>query len=116
MKKNKSTRETNPNALRPTMFRRVDRRIGATGEIAFPCAPSLIDEYMKRLASLWELLGKPFTEDELTRLREIITKYLNEGFKASPYTQLFIRYETKPPPHPGIAYRVWTHVSTIADE
>ena len=116
MKKQKSTRETNPNALRPTMFRRVDRRIGSTGELALPCAPSLLDEYMRRLASLWELLGKPFTEEELSRLREIVERYLNESFKASPYTQLFIRYETKPPPHPGIAYRVWTHVSTIADE
>jgi len=112
----RSARETNPNLLRPAMIRKVDGRIAGSGELRMPCAPALLDEYMRRLATLFETYGKPFTEEELARVREILDRKLRQGFEASAFSQVIVTWETQAPPLAGIKYQITTKVLTMADE
>lgn len=98
------------------MIRKVDRRIDATGEVLLPCAPSMLDEYVKRLDALFAALGKPFSAEELSQMRSILERQLANGFAESAFSELVVRYETQPPPEPGIKYNVSTKVKTMADE
>jgi SAM-dependent methyltransferase len=112
----RSARETNPNLLRPAMIRKVDGRATGSGELRLPCAPSLLDDYMRRLTTIFETYGKPFNEDELARVREILERKLRQGFEASAFSQVVITWETQAPPLAGIKYNITTNVLTMADE
>jgi 2-polyprenyl-3-methyl-5-hydroxy-6-metoxy-1,4-benzoquinol methylase len=107
------SRETSSPALRVAIQRKLARRIAAKGEIQFPCAPTLLDPYMERLETLFEVLGKPFTEAELRSLREIVKDKLERGWQASPFSLLTFAYQTRPPPHPGVQYVVGARTITM---
>jgi 2-polyprenyl-3-methyl-5-hydroxy-6-metoxy-1,4-benzoquinol methylase len=107
-----SQRETNPSALRLALIRRVDHRSLAEGQVDFPCLPSMLDVYMKKLATLWEVLGKPFKEEELATLREIMEKTLISGHQSSPYARIIVGFQNRPAPE-GIKYLVRLNAQTL---
>jgi SAM-dependent methyltransferase len=102
----KKPRETTPSVLKNAIVRKLGQRIVAQGALEFPCVPALLDVYMARLVSLWELLGKPFADDELARLREGLAQLLAEGYGHSSQARVVVTYQTQAPPDPGIAYNV----------
>jgi SAM-dependent methyltransferase len=109
------SRETNSSALRVAMLRRLGRRITGKGRLAFPCAPALIDPYMEKLGALFEVLGRPFTDEELKTLRQNVLGGLEYGWRASPYSLLTIAYETRPPPQSGVQYAIEARVLTMQE-
>jgi 2-polyprenyl-3-methyl-5-hydroxy-6-metoxy-1,4-benzoquinol methylase len=109
------SRETNSSALRVAILRKVGRRFTGTGEIFLPCAPSLLEPYMEKFQTLFEVLGKPFTEEEIQGLRQIVQTKLEQGWHASPFSHLTFGYQTKPPPHPGVQYVVNIRVVTMEE-
>ena len=114
---NKKTNvETNPGVLRQAMLSRLRRRTRLSGEILFPCAPSLLDHYTTQLHTIFAAAGRLFTRDELENLREILARQLAEGFAGSPFARLRVRYETDAPPSLAIRYQVFTENSTIAEQ
>jgi SAM-dependent methyltransferase len=102
--KSKAQRETNPSVLRSALLRRFDRRITGEGEVEFPCIPAMIDSYMAKLTSLWSVIGRPFSEEELAHLRSALEGELERGYRGSVYSRLSVRFVTYKPPHPGIEY------------
>ena len=103
---NKKQRETTPSVLKNAIVRKLGQRIVAQGELEFPCVPALLDVYMARLVSLWDLLGKPFSEDELGRLKPGLAGLLEQGYCVSSQARVVVTYRTQAPPEPGIAYHV----------
>jgi 2-polyprenyl-3-methyl-5-hydroxy-6-metoxy-1,4-benzoquinol methylase len=106
VKTRRPSRETSLSTLRPALLYNIGRRIASKGLISFPCVPALTEQYMTKLGTLFELLGKPFSQAETTHLRGIIERDVEECWRASPFGLLDVDYETKPPPHPGIEYTV----------
>jgi SAM-dependent methyltransferase len=102
----RAARETNPNVLKLAILPRAGRITEGAGEIRLACVPALIDEYLKRLLSIFDALGRPFSSDEVRSLRAALEKHLDEGFRASQYARLVVKYGTMPPPHPGLDYVV----------
>ena len=98
------------------MMYTLGRRIIGNGEILFPCVPTLIDPYMAKLSTFFEVLGKPFTDRELENLRRIVEEKLETGWRASPFSLLTVTYETKLPPHPGVQYVINTRVLTMEEQ
>jgi 2-polyprenyl-3-methyl-5-hydroxy-6-metoxy-1,4-benzoquinol methylase len=98
------------------MMYNVGRRIASKGVITFPCVPTFIDQYMTKLATLFDVLGKPFSPEETMHLREIIERGVAESWLTTPFGLVNIEYETKPPPHPGIEYNVKTRVITMGEQ
>jgi SAM-dependent methyltransferase len=109
-------RETNPAVLRQAMLRRLRRRTSASGRVRLPAVPALIDHYVTTLAILFASVGRPFDDEELATLRGILEPQLKEGFEASPYAHVIVRYETDPPPAVVLSYRFSLEVSTMKDE
>jgi SAM-dependent methyltransferase len=107
------TRETNANLLRLSILPKAGRLTETTGEIKFPCVPGLLDHYVKSLLTTWETLGRPFSQAETNRLREILKEKLDQGFAESQYARLIVKYNTVPPPHPGLDYFVSVGVADI---
>ena len=88
----KAQAETNPATVRLAMQRKINRKITGRGEVSFPCVPALLDAYMAKLAPLFDLLGKPFTEEELVALRKIIEGKLEKFYtEACLLEQPFIK-------------------------
>jgi 2-polyprenyl-3-methyl-5-hydroxy-6-metoxy-1,4-benzoquinol methylase len=107
------SRETNSSALRVAMLRRLGRRIAGKGQIAFPCAPTLLDPYVEKLGAIFDVLGKPFNDEDIEKLRQIVQEKLESGWRASPFSLMTVAYETRPPPHPGVQYTIATRVLTM---
>lgn len=112
----KTSRESHPAVLRQAILRKLPPRIGTKGEISLPAIPSLLDDYLQRLLSIFSALGRKFNDAETQNLRDILERWLQRGWEQSPHTRLVVRYETAPPPVPTISYTVSLDVVTIADE
>jgi SAM-dependent methyltransferase len=97
------------------MQKKVTRKITGKGQVAFPSVPSLLDSYIAKLGTLFDLLGKPFTDEELLQLKKLFGGKLNEGWEASPFSLVVVDYEIKAPPHPGVSYNIWSKVLTMDD-
>jgi SAM-dependent methyltransferase len=60
--------------------------------------------------------GRVFSDVEIENLRSILDGKLKEGFAASPYSHVLVRYSAEKPPKIGISYWVSTEISTIEDQ
>jgi 2-polyprenyl-3-methyl-5-hydroxy-6-metoxy-1,4-benzoquinol methylase len=105
-------RETNPSVLRLALSRRVNQRIVGEGHIDLPCIPTMLDAYTTKLATLWEVLGKPFVDSEIATMRGLLEQQLRAGYQASPYARLIVSYQSKPPPE-GIKYVIRLNPQTM---
>jgi SAM-dependent methyltransferase len=109
-------KETNQAVLKQAMVRRLPRRIHGSGQLGLPAAPGLLEHYVNLLHTTFSQLGRVFTPEETERMREILRRKLEEGWKASPYAKVVVNYQTDEPPKTSLSYRVGVQVSTIADE
>jgi SAM-dependent methyltransferase len=98
------------------MLRGVARRMRASVEIVVPAVPSLLDHYVDMLDTQFTSLGRQFTEAELTELRRLLLGKLEEGFAASPHSNVFVRFSTDQFPSMGISYGVASALSTVEEE
>lgn len=84
----------------------------ARGELTLPCVPAMLENYMQRIEILFATIGKPWSKEELQRLRQILARRLEEGFRSSPHSKLVIRYESENyPSSPSV--RLSVNVSTV---
>jgi 2-polyprenyl-3-methyl-5-hydroxy-6-metoxy-1,4-benzoquinol methylase len=98
------TKRLSGNSLREATIGMIDSRIMGTGNVAFPCLPSLSDAYVERLAAIWAKLGRRFSEPELVELRASMHRLLALGYEHSPHTLLVVQYEANPPPTSNLTY------------
>ena len=105
-------REIEPATLDAALERIAQRRILARGEVDFPCVPALLDAYVKQLLDMWEALGKPFSGEERTNLRNAVEMALAAGFEATPYARMVVSYEASAPPV-GVRYAIRLKENTI---
>jgi SAM-dependent methyltransferase len=109
-------RETNAAVLRQAMLRRLPRRLGAEGSLRLPAVPPLLEHYLTQLRTLFAALGRLFSDEEMAALRAVLAPRLEEGFQASPFCHVVVRYQTDPPPEVTVSYTVELEVSTMNDE
>jgi 2-polyprenyl-3-methyl-5-hydroxy-6-metoxy-1,4-benzoquinol methylase len=100
-------------ALRDAVLSGIDGRIMGTGNVAFPCVPSLASSYADKLAALWASMGRPFSEPELVELRSSLNKLLTLGYEHSPHTLLVVQYEGNPPPKGNLTYSLSLRERTV---
>jgi SAM-dependent methyltransferase len=105
-----------PRELRAALLRRLPQRLSASGELKLPAVPGLRDEYVARLARIFARYGRPLNATQTASLGELLDRKLKDGFKASPYASILVRYETDPPPKTTLSYKVAVRVSTMADQ
>ena len=112
----KAPRVMEPVALRQSMIRRLPKRLFGTGRVRFPAVPALVDHYTETLGSMFALHGRKFTEEELVHLKGLLEGKLQEGFAASPYSHVIVRFQTDDPPKTSLSYWVTVEISTIENE
>ncbi len=78
--------------IQRAMARRLLRRSVATGEIALPAVPGMLEEYVSMCATLFATLGSEFSAEQLDELRGILRDQLTEAFTASPRSEIVISY------------------------
>jgi SAM-dependent methyltransferase len=115
-KDKKPSRETNLSVLRQAMIKRLPRRLGASGQMLLPAAPSLLDHYVQNLHLLFGTYGRQFSKEETDHMRDILKRKLEEAYAASPYARVVVNYETDAPPKTSLSYRMNIATSSIADE
>ena len=77
-----------PKLLRTAQNRQLNRKLRIKGELLFPCLPSLLEEFVQRLATVFSVLGKPFSAAEVEQLRKLMRGQLEKGFASSSLSQL----------------------------
>lgn len=110
------TYEADPANLRRALLKRLTRRVGAEGAIAFPAVPALVDHFVATLNTTFSALGRVFSAGELAQLRQLLLAKLEEARQASPYSKVLVGYATDPLPKTSLTYRVAVDVVTMADE
>jgi SAM-dependent methyltransferase len=88
------------------MLRRVSGRTAGNGVLSFPCAPALIDHFVEQLGKTFAIYGRPFSEADLAKLREIVLRKAKEGFAISPHSRLEVGFQTQEPPGDALDYQV----------
>jgi 2-polyprenyl-3-methyl-5-hydroxy-6-metoxy-1,4-benzoquinol methylase len=81
-----------PQQLRAAQARRLNRKLRIKGELLFPCLPSLLEEFTQRLATVFSVLGKPFSAAEVEQLRKLMRGQLEKGFATSSLSQLKVTW------------------------
>lgn len=101
---------------RQGLLRRLASRTRASAELVFPAVPSLVNHYVDVLAEHFASIGRPFAVDELAKLHGILLQKLKEGFDVSPYSNVFVRYNTVNDGGLRIDYAIAMAPSTLAEE
>ena len=89
---NPPVRSVNP-AVRDAMTRRLQRRSVVDGKITLPAVPGMIDHYLSLCETLFTTLGRPFTAEQLARVREVLEGQLAEAYAHSPRSNIVISYD-----------------------
>ena len=79
--------------LRDSMTRRLHRRSIVTGQVVLPAVPGMIDEYVSLCQTLFAGVGRPFTPEQVDRLRNVLAGQLAEAYANSPRSQIVISYD-----------------------
>lgn len=103
-------------ALRQSMIRRLPKRLFAQGRLRMPAVPALIDHYVENLGNTFALHGRKFAEAELAHLRGLLLPKLEEGWAASPYSYVIVRFQTDDAPKTSLSYFISLEISTIENE
>lgn len=79
--------------LRSAATRRLQRRSTATGTIAIPAAPGMVDHYVSMLMKLFASLGSAFNTEQEAHLRSVLHSQLVEAYKSSQRSEIVITYD-----------------------
>lgn len=109
-------RDLEPSSLRQSMLRRLPKRLFATGRLRIPAVPALLEHYVESIGKVFALHGRKFTEPELDHLRQLLDVKLKEGWAASAYSYVIVRFQTDEPPKTSLSYFVSLEISTIENE
>lgn len=102
--------------LRQSMIRRLPKRLFAQGRLRMPAVPALVDHYVENLGTTFALHGRKFTAAELEQLKGLLLPKLEEGWAASPYSYVVVRFQTDDAPKTTLSYFISLEVSTIENE
>lgn len=108
--------ELDGSTLKDSMIRRLPKRLHGGGRVRFPAVPSLADHYVEVLDRVFVSHGRKFKAPELEHLKGILEPKLKEGFLASPYSYVNVRFQTDDPPKTSLSYFVSLEISTIENE
>jgi 2-polyprenyl-3-methyl-5-hydroxy-6-metoxy-1,4-benzoquinol methylase len=81
-------------SLRPAMVRRLHRRAIASGSIALPAVPGMLDDYVSLCESTFAAIGVKFSPEQLLQLRRVLEGELAIAFRESPRSEIVITYES----------------------
>jgi SAM-dependent methyltransferase len=109
-------RELDPNTLRDAIVARLPHRSKSSGRLQLPAIPALLDHYTSLLIELFAGLGYRFSADERRELRSRLNDALAQGFAASAFSKINIRYGSATPPDTGMNYEIESAVITVEDE
>jgi SAM-dependent methyltransferase len=108
--------ELDGTTLREAMIRRLPKRLQGGGRVRLPAVPSLVDHYVETLDRLFVSHGRKFKPPELEHLKGLLEAKLKEGYAASPYSYVHVRFQTDDPPKTSLSYFISLEVSTIENE
>jgi SAM-dependent methyltransferase len=92
------------------------RQLRATGEVAIPAAPGLLEHHVQLFEALFATLGRKFNAEEVRQFRDILATKLAEAWASSPFSKVVVRYGTDPLPKTTLTYEIAVDQSSIADE
>lgn len=95
------------------MVKRFYTRAQISGDIRLPAMPSMLEEYVTMCSAVFAGLGKPFSDDELDRLREVLEGQLAEAYAHSLRSHIIISYNA--PIGPTLNYTVRAQWSSVAE-
>jgi SAM-dependent methyltransferase len=79
--------------VRDAMTRRLHRRSVVNGTITLPAVPGMIDQYMTMCESLFTSVGRPFTQEQLAHVRQVLEGQLAEAYANSPRSNIVLSFD-----------------------
>lgn len=89
-----------------------------SGEVSLPCVPSALEHFVTMLDGLFQQMGKPLAPHEMTRVRELLSANLNDGYRQGACTVVVVQYQvtTSPTLKKNLGVRVGLRVPTLAQQ
>ncbi|MFM9266752.1 bifunctional 2-polyprenyl-6-hydroxyphenol methylase/3-demethylubiquinol 3-O-methyltransferase UbiG [Tychonema sp. BBK16] len=106
----------NPDILQQAILYKINTRITARGELAFPCVPGMLNHYLQSIEKLFSTLDRPLPEDRKDELRKLLATKLELGYRSSTASTLIVQYESVQPPQTGLACKVIVASSTVGEQ
>jgi SAM-dependent methyltransferase len=78
---------------RDALARRLHRRSVVNGQITLPAVPGMIDEYVSLCETLFAGVGRPFTTEQLGKVRAVVEGQLAEAYANSPRSNIVISFD-----------------------
>ena len=95
------------------MVKRFHMRAQINGDIRLPAVPSMLEEYVSMCSAVFAGLGKPFSDVELARLREVLHGQLAEAYSHSLRSEIVISYNA--PIGPTLNYTIRAQWNSVAE-
>lgn len=86
-----------PAALHRALCAKYDSRTGASGQLIFPCVPTLAQHCGDRLVGVMRWLNPAFSDADEHDMRAAIAQYLQAGFQQASNTYLICEYKLANP-------------------
>lgn len=99
--------------VRDGLTRRLALKIETQGTITFPAVPALVDDYVDRLARIFDGAGRRFSGEELADLRSILDRLCNEAFARSQRSTISVSFSSSTAG--PLQYEVRIHCMTIEE-
>lgn len=106
----------NPEILQQAVTYKINTRITARGEVAFPCVPGMLNHYLKWIEQLFITLSRPLPEDRKNELSKLLASKLEQGYNNSTASMLVLQYESVQPPQTGLACKLIVTTSTVGEQ
>jgi SAM-dependent methyltransferase len=78
---------------RDALARRLHRRSVVNGQIALPAVPGMIDEYVSLCETVFAGVGRPFTAEQLGKVRAVLEGQLAEAYANSQRSNIIISFD-----------------------
>jgi 2-polyprenyl-3-methyl-5-hydroxy-6-metoxy-1,4-benzoquinol methylase len=104
------------NKLKQALITRLNQRLRLSGEVIFPCVPSLLDLYVRRLSLMWASIGKPFDRDEIAEVQRLMKPWLDQGFSESPHNRVKVSWQSDSPPSAAVNYQIELLRETVDEQ
>nr|WP_309224871.1 class I SAM-dependent methyltransferase [Mycolicibacterium sp. CBMA 234] len=78
--------------LRDAVAQRVAQRSVVTGQIALLAVPSMVDEYATMLGTVFALVGRQFTPEQLAQFKSALEGRLANAYATSPRSRIVVSF------------------------
>ncbi len=107
--------ELDARVLLKGMLSRAERNTELQTQLAFAAVPSLLDHYLRKCETVFEVAARPLGPGQRAEFRALLSQALATGFELSAHAKVVVQFTSDPAPATSVTYSIGVQTKDIAD-